>query len=108
MVNHYRRAAANITAKRPLGESKHCSVEIDEWFPTSNDKKRFVDLGTTGMPKISQYAKSGKVEIWLSSQTNCLINRRAWHRQQPTDALPQAEFPFQVEREAASLARISR
>lgn len=75
MADHYRRAAADIIAKWALGESKHCSVEIDEWFPTSNDKKRFVDLVTTGMPKIGQYAKSGKVEIWLSSQKNCSINR---------------------------------
>lgn len=54
MAGHYRRAAADIIAKWALSESKHCSVEIDQWFPTSNDKKRFVDLVTTGMPKIGQ------------------------------------------------------
>jgi len=48
MADHYKRATADNIAKWALGDSKHCSVEIDEWFPTSNDKKRFVDLVTTG------------------------------------------------------------
>ncbi|NMY99734.1 hypothetical protein HX807_07230 [Pseudomonas sp. D8002] len=74
MADHYR-AVADMIAKWALSETKHCSVEIDEWFPASNDKKRLVDLITNGMPKICNRAKSEKAEIWLNSQTSRSICR---------------------------------
>lgn len=74
IADHYR-AVTDMIAKWALSETKHFSVEIDEWFPASNDKKRLVELVTTGMPKICHRAKSEKAEIWLNSQTSRSICR---------------------------------
>jgi hypothetical protein len=67
MADHYR-AAADMIVKWALSESKHCNVEIAEWFPTEMDRQRLIDLLATGRPKLYDLGKHGKVDTWQLSQ----------------------------------------
>ncbi|PHN42223.1 hypothetical protein [Pseudomonas sp. ICMP 564] len=66
MVDHYR-ATADMIAKWTLSESRHCSVEIAEWFPTEMDRQRLLDLLDIGRPKLRVLSKQEKVDAWLRS-----------------------------------------
>ena len=67
MADHFR-AAADMVIRWALSDSQHCNVETDEWFPAEMDRKRFLDLLSTGMAELRSMTKSDKVSAWLSTQ----------------------------------------
>ncbi|MEE4072645.1 hypothetical protein [Pseudomonas viridiflava] len=67
MADHYR-AAADMTVKWALSESRHCNVELGEWFPSSVDRQRFLDLLDLARPKLLEVGRLEKLEAWLNSQ----------------------------------------
>ena len=67
MADHYR-AAADMVMKWVLSDSKHCNVEVAEWFPSSRTKQRLLEILGSGKPKLLDPAKLKKLEAWLSSQ----------------------------------------
>ncbi|WP_443700551.1 hypothetical protein [Pseudomonas sp.] len=67
MADHYR-AAADMVVRWALGDSDHCNVDIDEWFPSLTDKQRLLDLLDTGEPQLLEMGRLKKVEAWLRSQ----------------------------------------
>lgn len=67
MADHYL-ATADMVMKWALSESRHCNIELAEWFPSADEKQRLLDLLDTGMSKLQEINKLEKVELWLSSQ----------------------------------------
>jgi len=67
MADHYR-AAADMVMKWVLSDSKHCNVEVADWFPSSETKQRLFEILNSGRPKLSDFDKLQKMEAWLSSQ----------------------------------------
>lgn len=67
MADHYR-AAADMIVKWALSESKHCNVEIAEWFPAEMDRQRLIDLLAVGRPRLCDLGKQAKVDAWQLSQ----------------------------------------
>ncbi len=67
IADHYR-AAADMVVCWALSESQHCNVEIEEWFPDDDDKRRFVDLLLAARPRLQELGRLGKVETWLRTQ----------------------------------------
>ena len=67
MADHYR-AVADMIARWALSESKHCSVVINEWFPSPSEKQRLLDILEAAKPKLFKFGRLHKVEAWLSSQ----------------------------------------
>jgi hypothetical protein len=68
MADHYR-AAADMIVRWALSESNHCSVEIDDWFPSSAERQRLLETLDTGRSKLSEVGRLQKVESWLRTQT---------------------------------------
>ncbi|WP_092357554.1 hypothetical protein [Pseudomonas sp. NFACC25] len=67
MADHYR-AAADMIMKWALSDSRHCSVEVAEWFPSPEARSRFLEMLGLGRPQLSELHRLQKVESWLSSQ----------------------------------------
>ncbi|MDD2038722.1 hypothetical protein NP572_19645 [Pseudomonas putida] len=67
MADHYR-AAADMVVRWALSESPRCNVEIDEWFPGDEDKRRFVELLGAGRPRLQEIGRLEKVDTWLRTQ----------------------------------------
>ena len=67
MADHYR-AAADMVVKWVLSDSKHCNVEVAEWFLSSRTKQLLLEILGSGKPKLLDPAKLKKLEAWLSSQ----------------------------------------
>jgi hypothetical protein len=65
----YYGAAVHMIVRWALSESVHCSVEIDEWFPSHADRQRLLEILDTGRPKLSEAGRWQKVEAWLRMQT---------------------------------------
>ena len=76
MTGHYR-AAADMVMKWALSESKHCNIELAEWFPSADEKQRLLDLLDTGKSKLQQIGKLEKVVLWLRPQYRQWSNRNA-------------------------------
>ena len=68
MADHYR-AAADMIVRWALSESNHCSVEIDDWFPSRAERQRLLEILDTGRSKLSEVGRRQKVEAWLRTQT---------------------------------------
>ncbi|AYN11800.1 hypothetical protein [Pseudomonas putida] len=68
MADHFR-AAADMVVKWALSESQHCSVEIDDWFPSKADRQRFLDLVEFAKPQLHAVGRRDKVELWLATQS---------------------------------------
>ncbi|MCK3843900.1 hypothetical protein [Pseudomonas sp. W15Feb34] len=68
MADHYR-AAADMIVRWALSESIHCSVEIDDWFPSRAERQRLLEILDTGKSKLSEVGRLQKVEAWLRTQT---------------------------------------
>ncbi|KAF2390757.1 hypothetical protein [Pseudomonas frederiksbergensis] len=68
MADHYR-AAADMIVRWALSESIHCSVEIDDWFPSRAERERLLEILDTGKSKLSEVGRLQKVEAWLRTQT---------------------------------------
>jgi len=67
MADHYR-AAADMVVKWALSDSKHCSVEVAEWFPSPEARSRLLGVLDLGKPKLLELNRLHRVEAWLSSQ----------------------------------------
>lgn len=67
MADHYR-AAADMVVRWALSDSRHCSVEVAEWFPSPEARSRLLELLDLGKPKLSELSRLQKVDAWLSSQ----------------------------------------
>lgn len=67
MADHYR-AAADMIVKWLLSDSKHCSVEVAEWFPSPADRQKLLRLLELAKPKLLAVGRLEKMEAWLSSQ----------------------------------------
>ncbi|MEE4072648.1 hypothetical protein [Pseudomonas viridiflava] len=67
MADHYR-AAADIIVKWTLSDSKHCNVEVAEWFPSPADRQKLLRLLELARPKLLAVGRLEKMEAWLSSQ----------------------------------------
>ena len=53
MADHYR-ATADMVMKWALSESRHCNIELAEWFPSADEKQRLLDLLDTGRSKLQE------------------------------------------------------
>ena len=67
MADHYR-AAADMVMKWVLSDSKHCNVEVADWFPSSETKQRLFEILNSGRLKLLDFDRLKKLEAWLSSQ----------------------------------------
>jgi len=67
MADHYR-AAADMIVKWALSDSRHCNVEVAEWFPSLEARSRLLDVLDLGKPKLSRLRRLQKLEAWASSQ----------------------------------------
>ncbi|WP_426203900.1 hypothetical protein [Pseudomonas sp. TWP3-1] len=67
MADHCR-AAADMIVKWLLSESRHCNVEVAEWFPALEDRQRLLMLLQAGTPKLLAMGRLHKMEAWISSQ----------------------------------------
>lgn len=43
-------------------------MEIEDWFPSDEDRQRFLDLLAAGTAELRDMSKSDKVSAWLSTQ----------------------------------------
>lgn len=59
MADHYR-AAADMMVRWALSESIHCSVEIDDWFPSRAERQRLLEILDIGRSKLSEVADGKK------------------------------------------------
>jgi hypothetical protein len=69
MADHYR-AAADMIVRWALSESNHCSVEIDDWFPSPAERERLLEILDTGRSKLYEVGRLQKVEAWLRTLTS--------------------------------------
>ena len=51
-----------------LSEAGHCSVEVADWFPSSEDKQGLIMFLDLGKLKLREMGRLQKSEAWLSSQ----------------------------------------
>jgi hypothetical protein len=66
MADHYR-AAADMVMKWVLSDSKHCNVEVAEWFPSPEGRQELLMLLDLGKPKLLEMGRLQKMEAWLIS-----------------------------------------
>ena len=66
MADHYR-AAADMVMKWVLSESRHCNVEVAEWFPSPECRQELFMLLKLGKPKLLEMGRLQKMEAWLIS-----------------------------------------
>lgn len=64
MADHFR-AAADLVIRWALSDSQHCSVEISDWFPSDEDRQRFLDLIGAAKGRLREIGRLEKVERWL-------------------------------------------
>jgi hypothetical protein len=67
IADHYR-AAADMIVRWALSESVHCSVEIDDWFPSRAERQRLLEILGAGRSKLFDVGRWQKVEAWLRTQ----------------------------------------
>lgn len=61
MADHYR-AAVDMIVKWALSDSKHCNVEVAEWFPSPTDKQGLFHLLKLAKPKLLEVGRLEKSE----------------------------------------------
>lgn len=67
MADHYR-AAVDMIVRWALSESNHCSVEIDDWFPSRAERQRLHEILDTARSQLSKVGRWQKVEAWQRAQ----------------------------------------
>lgn len=67
MADHYR-AAADMVIRWALSESKHCNVEVNDWFPKDEDQRKFFSYIDKARQKLEEVGKWKKVDCWKRSQ----------------------------------------
>ena len=68
MADHFR-APADMVVRWALSDSQHCNVEIEDWFPSDEDRQRFLKLLETSNARLRELGKLERVERWLEDQT---------------------------------------
>lgn len=66
-ADHYR-ATADMIVKWALSDSKHCNVEVADWFPSPEDSQKLLRLLEVAKPKLLAMDRLEKMDAWLSSQ----------------------------------------
>jgi len=66
MADHYR-AAADMVVKWALSASRHCNVEVAEWFSSPECRQELLMLLDLGKPKLLEMGRLQKMEAWLIS-----------------------------------------
>lgn len=51
IADHYR-AAADMIVKWALSDSKHCNVDVADWFPSPADRQKLLKLLEVAKPKL--------------------------------------------------------
>lgn len=69
MADHFR-SAADMVVRWALSDFEHCSVEADEWFPTAEDRQRFLELLGAAKLQLREVGRLEKVERWLETEAN--------------------------------------
>lgn len=67
MADHFR-SAADMIVRWALSDSRHCSVEIGDWFPAEVDRQRFLDLLGTASSRLREVGRLERIEHWLEGQ----------------------------------------
>lgn len=67
MADHYR-AAADMVIRWATNNSKHCSIDIDEWVPATEDRQRFLELLRASKLQLREVGRLEKVDRWLEGQ----------------------------------------
>lgn len=67
-IADHHRAAADMIVKWVLSDSKHCNVEVADWFPSPGDRQKLLRFLELAKPKLLAEGNLGKMEAWLSSQ----------------------------------------
>jgi hypothetical protein len=67
MADHYR-AAADMIVRWAMSDTKHCNVEVADWFPSPTDRQKLLRLLELAKPKLLAMGRLGKMEAWLNSQ----------------------------------------
>lgn len=57
-----------MIVKWALSGSRHCNVEVAEWFPTKVDNQLLLATLDKGEPKLFELGMLKQLEAWLSSQ----------------------------------------
>jgi len=68
MANHFR-AAADMAIAWTLGESKHCNVELLDWFPQDKDFRYMVDLLLGALRAMPDLPRE-RLRCWLELQVS--------------------------------------
>lgn len=66
MANHFR-AAGDMALAWAFGQSKHCNVELSEWFPDDRDLADMVSLLRRALDRLDG-AERDRLDLWLESQ----------------------------------------
>ncbi|MGO3987224.1 hypothetical protein ABI582_22970 [Pseudomonas sp. SAS7] len=66
MADHFR-AAADMAIAWALGESKHCSVELADWFPDAADFRSVVVLLESSLVRLDDLPRE-RIRQWISIQ----------------------------------------
>ena len=66
MANHFR-AAGDMALAWAFGQSKHCNVELSEWFPGDRDLADMLSLLRRALDRLDG-AERDRLDLWLESQ----------------------------------------
>ncbi|MNJ47947.1 hypothetical protein D3C77_431250 [compost metagenome] len=66
MADHYR-AIADVVLTWTLGQSKHCNVELSEWFTEDQDRCNILQLLTSATDKMSN-SQRDRINQWTEVQ----------------------------------------
>jgi hypothetical protein len=67
MADHFR-ATADMVVRWALSDSKHCNVEVSDWFPGDADREHFLNFLSLGKQRLQELGRFEKVERWLRGQ----------------------------------------
>lgn len=66
MADHFR-AAGDMVLAWALGQSKHCNVELSEWFPNISDLNQIVRMLNSTITKLD-VSQRERLKLWLAAQ----------------------------------------
>lgn len=66
IANHFR-AAGDMALAWAFGQSKHCNVELSEWFPGDRDLADMLSLLRRALDRLDG-AERDRLDLWLESQ----------------------------------------
>lgn len=66
IADHFR-AAADMVLAWAFGQSKHCNVELSDWFPEDEDQCYILHLLTSATDKMSD-SQRDRIKQWAQSQ----------------------------------------